>query len=155
MNTFLIFVILLIFIYEFNRRIKYLDSNTIEKFQEIPLSNMTYLPYNFSQGYSNNLNIKDISKDLGVKRSINQVKSATYEDPPSEFFKPLDIKLFRRDLPKWTVSQRPWIESYTYLDDVVKQKDDILDFKIKNQDLLSTWEKIELENKFTPVPTSY
>ncbi len=148
MNTFLIFVILLIFIYEFTRRIKYLESNTIEKFQEVPLTSMTYLPYNFSQGYSNNLNIKDISKDLGVKRSINQVKSATYEEPPNEFFKPLDITLFRKDLPKWTVSQRPWIESYTYLDEIANQKNNIKDFKLKNPNTLSIWEKMELEEKF-------
>jgi hypothetical protein len=148
MNTFLIFVILLIFIYEFSKRIKYLESDTIEKFESNPLSNMYYMPSNFSDGYLNNLNVKDISKDLGVKRSINQVKAATQEDPPGEFFKPLDVSLFRKDLPKWTLCQRPWIECYTYLDPVIKQKDDILDFKLKNPELLSTWEKIELENKF-------
>jgi hypothetical protein len=160
MNTFLMFVILMIFIYEFSIRMKYITNNTlsIEKFTDNSLSSRTYLPYNFSQNYLNNLNVKNISKDLGVKRSINQVKSATQEELPNEFFKPLDINLFRKDLPKWTLKQRPWQESYTFLDVVVDQKNQIRDFKNKNHDLLSWWERIELENKLlsfiTPSPSS-
>ena len=159
MNTFLMFIILIIFIYEFSIRIKYLTNNSmsIEKFSDDSLASRTYLPYNFSQGYLNNLNVKNISKDLGVKRSINQVKPATQEDQPNEFFKPLDINLFRKDLPKWTLKQRPWQESYTFLDVIVDQKNQIRDFKNKNHDLLSWWERIELENKMldfiTPSPT--
>jgi hypothetical protein len=160
MNTFLMFVILMIFIYEFSIRMKYITNNTlsIEKFSDDSLASRTYLPYNFSQNYLNNLNVKNISKDLGVKRTINQVKSATQEDLPNEFFKPLDINLFRKDLPKWTLKQRPWQESYTFLDVVVDQKNQIRDFKNKNHDLLSWWERMNLENKMlsfiTPSPSS-
>jgi hypothetical protein len=160
MNTFLMFVILMIFIYEFSIRMKYITNNTlsIEKFSDDSLASRTYLPYNFSQNYLNNLNVKNISKDLGVKRTINQVKSATQDDLPNEFFKPLDINLFRKDLPKWTLKQRPWQESYTFLDVVVDQKNQIRDFKNKNHDLLSWWERMDLENKMlsfiTPSPSS-
>ena len=95
MNTFLIFIILLIFIYEFTKRIKYINNQSvIEKFEDIPISKMTYLPSNFTNNFQHDLNIKDISEDLGVKRSINQVISSVQEDIPNNFFKPLDINLY-------------------------------------------------------------
>jgi len=144
------FIILLIFIYEFSNRIKYITNpvqSSIEKFEDRSIKTMTYLPNGFSQGYLNNLNVKEVSKDLGVKRSINQVKPATQEDPPSEFFTPLDINLFRKDLPKWTLKQRPWQESFTFLDDIVEQKDKQRDFKNKNMDSISIWEKMILEKR--------
>ena len=146
MNTFIIFIILLIFIYEFTNRIQYIyNQPSIEKFQDIPLSKMTYLPSNFTHNFQHDLDIKDISKDLGVKRSINQVVSSVQEDIPDNFFKPLDINLFRQNMPKWSLSQRPWIESYTFLDPIVDQKNAITEFKTKNPELLSIWEK----NNFT------
>jgi hypothetical protein len=162
MNTFLLFVILLIFIYEFIKRIKYIEeSDTIEKFEDIPITKMTYLPANFNQEYLHDLDVKDISKDLGVKRSINQVKSAYDEDTPPNFFKPLDINLFRRDLPKWIKSQRPWIESYTYFDQIIDQKEAIKKFRKNNPELLNTYDKLGLTHEFinpiittTPNPSS-
>jgi len=162
MNTFLLFIILLIFIYEFTKRIKYIEeSDAIEKFQDIPITKMTYLPSNFNQEYLHDLDVKDISKDLGVKRSINQVKSAYSEDPPRNFFKPLDINLFRNDLPKWVKSQRPWIESYTYIDPIIDQKETIKKFRQDNPDLLNTWDKLGLTQEWinpivttTPSPSS-
>ena len=48
-------------------------------------------------------------------------------------------------MPKWSLSQRPWIESYTFLDPIVDQKNAIAEFKTKNPELLSIWEK----NNFT------
>ena len=115
MNIFLIFILLLIFIYEFSKRIKYLENNEFgininEKFNEKfdNLNNMTYLPSNFSQENIYDINRKDISKDLGVKRSINQVISSVDENIPNDFFKPIDINLFKNGSPKWEVKQRPW-----------------------------------------------
>ena len=121
MNIFLIFILLLIFIYEFSKRIKYLENNEfsvnnninninnkiLEKFNN-NFNNMTYLPSNFSQENIYDINRKDISKDLGVKRSINQVISSTDENIPNDFFKPIDINLFKNGSPKWEVKQRPW-----------------------------------------------
>ncbi len=142
MNTFIIFIILLIFIYEFSNRIQYIyNSPSIEKFQDIPLSKMTYLPSNFTNNFQHDLDIKDISKDLGVKRSINQVISSVQEDIPNNFFKPLDINLFKKNMPKWSLCQRPWIECYTFLDPIIDQKNAITNFKNKNPELLSIWEK--------------
>ena len=67
MNTFIIFIILLIFIYEFTNRIQYIyNQPSIEKFQDIPLSKMTYLPSNFTHNFQHDLDIKDISKDTIV-----------------------------------------------------------------------------------------
>lgn len=137
-------------------------SSSIEKFEDNSIKNMTYLPNGFSQYYLNNLNVKEISKDLGVKRNINQVKPATQEDPPNEFFTPLDINLFRKDLPKWTLKQRPWQESFTFLDDIVEQKNQQREFKNKNMDSISIWEKMILEKRLlegqeytpTPIPSS-
>ena len=127
MNIFLIFILLLIFIYEFSKRIKYLENNEfgvnninnnninnnnnkiLEKFNNNKnINNMTYLPSNFSQENIYDINLKDISKDLGVKRSINQVISSTDENIPNDFFKPIDINLFKQGSPKWEVKQRPW-----------------------------------------------
>jgi hypothetical protein len=119
MNIFLIFILLLIFIYEFSKRIKYLENNEFainninninnikEKFDN-QSNNMTYLPANFSQQNIFDINLKDISEDLGIKRTINQVISATDENIPNDFFKPIDINLFKRGSPKWEVKQRPW-----------------------------------------------
>jgi hypothetical protein len=147
MNTFLIFIILLIFIYEFTKRIKYINNQSvIEKFEDIPISKMTYLPSNFTNNFQHDLNIKDISEDLGVKRSINQVISSVQEDIPNNFFKPLDINLFRKNMPKWTVCQRPWIECYTILDPIIDQKNAMIEFKNKNPELLSIWEKNKLND---------
>ena len=113
MNIFLIFILLLIFIYEFSKRIKYLENNEFgvninEKFENKYNNEMTYLPANFPQENIFDINRKDISKDLGVKRTINQVVSATDEIIPNDFFKPIDINLFRNGSPKWEVQQRPW-----------------------------------------------
>ena len=52
MNIFLIFILLLIFIYEFSKRIKYLENNEFgvninEKFENKYNNEMTYLPANF------------------------------------------------------------------------------------------------------------
>ena len=123
MNIFLIFILLLIFIYEFSKRIKYLENNEfginnlnnnnkiLEKFNNNinnNINNMTYLPSNFPQENIYDINRKDISKDLGVKRSINQVISSIDENIPNDFFKPIDINLFKNGSPKWEVKQRPW-----------------------------------------------
>ncbi len=135
MNTFLLFIILIVFVYEFIKRMKYLNDiddlsrnnegdkkiNNREYFN----SNMTYLPYNFSQEFERNINVKNISKDLGVKRSINQVVSKDEEPLPSEFFIPLDVKLFRSDMNRWVNKQRDWQESYTFLDPIIEQKENI------------------------------
>lgn len=115
MNNFLIFILLLIFIYEFRKRIPYLyntddiQENIREKFDN-PLNKFTYMPNGFSSEFERNININDISKDLGVKRSINQVVPASLEEIPDDFYKPLDVSLFRVKQPIWEVAQRPWIE---------------------------------------------
>ncbi len=111
MNKFLIFILLLIFIYEFRKRITYLynDDNIQEKFEN-SLNKFTYIPNGFSSEFERNIKINDISKDLGINRSINEVVASTLEDPPDEFYKPLDVSLFRVKQPIWEVAQRPWIE---------------------------------------------
>ncbi len=151
MNAFLLFVLLLIFIYEFSRRINYLEEK--EKFQDQIKYDHSYYPNNFSQEFERNINIKNIAQDLGVKRSINQVVASTDEPLPGEFFKPLDQKIFRNDNNRWTTQQREWQESYTYLDDIIKQKQSINDYKKdkKNFDDLSIWERLNI-NKLDPEP---
>ncbi len=120
MNAFLLFIILLIFIYEFIKRMNYLNNidentNTKENFDNIiSIKDMTYLPANFEQEYEKDINIKSISKDLGVKRSINQVIAATDEPIPDNFFTPIDLKLFRNNMNRWVNKQREWQEVYTY-----------------------------------------
>ncbi len=158
MNAFLLFVLLLIFIYEFIRRINYLEEKEKENegFQDQIKYDYTYYPNNFSQEFERNINIKSIAKDLGVKRSINQVISSTDEPLPEEFYKPLDQKIFRTDNNRWTTQQRDWQESYTYLDDIIKQKQAINDYKNdkKNYDDLSIWERLDMKNgkKSEPEP---
>ncbi len=120
MNAFLLFIILLIFIYEFIKRMNYLNNidentNTKENFDNmISIKDMTYLPANFKQEFERDINIKSISKDLGVKRSINQVIAATDEPIPDNFFTPIDLKLFRNNMNRWVNKQREWQEVYTY-----------------------------------------
>jgi len=155
MNAFLLFVLLLIFIYEFIRRINYLEEKEKEKekFQDQIKYDHSYYPNNFSQEFERNVNIKNIAKDLGVKRTINQVVASTDEPLPDEFFKPLDKKQFRNDNNRWITQQREWQESYTYLDDIIKQKQSINDYKKdkKNFDDLSIWERLNM-NKSDPEP---
>ena len=130
MNTFLLFMILIFFVYEFSKRMNYLkeiDENDTQKkkeyFDNINL-NMTYLPNNFYQEFERNIKTKNISKDLGVKRSINQVVAANDETIGAEilnFFTPLDVKLFRSDMNRWVNKQRDWQEAYTILDPIIEQ----------------------------------
>ncbi len=121
MNKFLIFIVLLIFIFEFQRRITYLynnddndssfnESKKIKENFDNSLNKFTYMPYGFSSDFEKNINVKDISKDLGVNRSINEVVSENLEEIPNEFYKPLDVSLFKIKQPIWEVAQRPWIE---------------------------------------------
>ena len=163
MNTFLLFIILLIFIYEFIKRMNYLNNidentNNKENFDNtISINDMTYLPANFEQDFERDINIKSISKDLGVKRNINQVVAATDEPIPDNFLTPIDLKLFRNDMNRWTNKQRNWQESYTYLDPIIKQKKKIEKYinNKKNYDNLSIWYKLDILNgiKNTPLPT--
>ena len=140
MNTFLLFMILIFFVYEFSKRMNYLkeiDENDAMKkkeyFDNINL-NMTYLPNNFYQEFERNIKTKNISKDLGVKRSINQVVAANDETTGAEilnFFTPLDVKLFRSDMNRWVNKQRDWQEVYTILDPIIDQKKNINTFSEK------------------------
>ena len=132
MNTFLLFIILLFFVYEFSKRMNYLneiDENDTQKKKEyFDNLNMTYLPSNFYQEYEKNIITKNISKDLGVKRSINQVVASTDDSTGSEvlnFFTPLDVKLFRSDMNRWVNKQRDWQEAYTILDPIIEQIENI------------------------------
>ena len=135
MNTFLLFIILLLFVYEFTKRMNYLniidenqntDNITKEKFDNMDsINNMTYLPSNFEQDYERDINVKSISKDLGVKRSIDEVVAATEDPIPDNFFTPIDLKLFRNNMNRWVNKQRDWQESYTYLDPIIEQKKNI------------------------------
>ena len=132
MNTFLLFIILLFFVYEFSKRMNYLneiDENDTQKKKEyFDNLNMTYLPSNFYQEYEKNIITKNISKDLGIKRSINQVVASTDDSAGSEvlnFFTPLDVKLFRSDMNRWVNKQRDWQESYTILDPIIEQIENI------------------------------
>ncbi len=133
MNTFLLFIILLIFIYEFMNRMNYLniiDENTNNSTKEnfdniISINDMTYLPSNFEQEFERDINIKSISKDLGVKRNIDEVVAATEDSIPDNFFKPIDLKLFRNNTNRWVNKQRNWQESFTYLEPIIEQKKNI------------------------------
>jgi hypothetical protein len=153
MNAFLLFILLLIFIYEFIKRMNYVEKKENEEFQGQVKYDYTYYPNNFSQEFERNINIKSIARDLGVKRSINQVVASTDDLLPEEFYKPLDQKQFRNDNNRWTTQQRDWQESYTYLDDIIKQKQAINDYKKdkKNYDDLSIWERLNM-NKSEPEP---
>ena len=95
---------------------------------------MTYLPNNFYQEFERNIKTKNISKDLGVKRSINQVVAANDETIGAEilnFFTPLDVKLFRSDMNRWVNKQRDWQEAYTILDPIIEQIENINTLKKK------------------------
>jgi hypothetical protein len=148
MNAFLLFILLLIFIYEFIKRMNYIEKKENEEFQDQVKYDYTYYPNNFSQEFERNINIKSIANDLGVKRSINQVVASTDDLLPEEFYKPLEQKQFRNDNNRWTTQQRDWQESYTYLDDIIKQKQAINDYKKdnKNFDDLSIWERLDMKN---------
>ena len=118
--------------YEFSKRMNYLneiDENDTQKKKEyFDNLNMTYLPSNFYQEYEKNIITKNISKDLGVKRSINQVVASTDDSAGSEvlnFFTPLDVKLFRSDMNRWVNKQRDWQEAYTILDPIIEQIENI------------------------------
>ena len=118
--------------YEFSKRMNYLneiDENDTQKKKEyFDNLNMTYLPSNFYQEYEKNIITKNISKDLGIKRSINQVVASTDDSAGSEvlnFFTPLDVKLFRSDMNRWVNKQRDWQESYTILDPIIEQIENI------------------------------
>jgi len=162
MNTFLLFIILLIFIYEFMKRMNYLDNidentknPTKEKFDNmVSINNMTYLPANFEQEFERDINIKSISKDLGVKRSINQVVAATDDTIPDNFFTPIDLKLFRNNMNRWVNKQRNWQESYTDLEPIIEQKKNIEKYitDTKNYDNLSIWYKLDLLNGIKKIP---
>jgi hypothetical protein len=161
MNTFLLFIILLVFTYEFIRRMNYLEEydkkTETEGFQNKNINQYKYLENNFSQEFERNINVKSISKDLGVKRSINQVVAATDDPLPDEFFKPIDYSLFKTDINRWVNQQRDWQESYTYFDDIINQKNAIEDYKKdkKNYDDLSIWDKLDIKKgiKKEPIPT--
>jgi hypothetical protein len=106
-----------------------IDENDTQKKKEyFDNLNMTYLPSNFYQEYEKNIITKNISKDLGIKRSINQVVASTDDSAGSEvlnFFTPLDVKLFRSDMNRWVNKQRDWQESYTILDPIIEQIENI------------------------------
>ncbi len=148
MNKFLIFIILLIFIFEFQRRITYLynddnDDNQSTKIKEKfenSLNKFTYMPYGFSSEFEKNINIKDISKDLGVNRSINEVVSANLEEAPDEFYQPLDVSLFRVRQPIWEVAQRPWIEipSKEPIEPILIQDDANAEYNSQLDDFMKT-----------------
>ena len=104
------------------------NENMIEKFN----NTYTYLPYNFTQEYEKNINIKSIAKDLGIRRNINQVVSSTDEPLDDEFFQPLDLGLFNKVRNRWVNKQRDWQETFTYLDEIVAQKERMKE-TIKNQ----------------------
>jgi hypothetical protein len=133
-------MILIFFVYEFSKRMNYLkeiDENDAQKkkehFDNINLD-MTYLPNNFYQEFERNIKTKNISKDLGVKRSVNQVVAANDETIGSEilnFFTPLDVKLFRNDMNRWVNKQRDWQEAYTILDPIIEQIQNINTFSEK------------------------
>jgi hypothetical protein len=139
MNTFLLFIILIFFVYEFAKWMNYLkeiDENDSQKkkeyFNNINL-NMTYLSNNFYQEYERNIKTKNISKDLGTKRSVNQIVAADDETVGTEisnFFTPLDVKLFRSDMNRWVNKQRDWQEAYTILDPILEQIENIKNKKI-------------------------
>jgi hypothetical protein len=146
MNKFLIFIILLIFIFEFQKRIKYIyntdnDDNYANKIKEKfenPLNKFTYMPNEFDSNIDKNINVKDISKDLGVERSINEVISANSDDIPDEFYRPLDVSLFKVRNPIWEVAQRPWIEipSKEPIEPILIQDDANADYNYQLDDLM-------------------
>ena len=118
--------------YEFSKRMNYLneidENDTKKKKEYFDNLNMTYLPSNFYQEYEKNIITKNISKDLGVKRSINQVVASTDDSIGSEvlnLFTPLDVKLFRSDMNRWVNKQRDWQEAYTILDPIIEQIENI------------------------------
>jgi hypothetical protein len=133
-------MILIFFVYEFARRMNYLneideenkDKEYKKKDKEYFDTNMTYLPQNFSNEFERNINVKNILKDLGVKRSINQVVAIDEDPLPTDFFTPLDLKLFRTDMNRWVNKQRDWQEVYTILDPIIEQKKNITENIIIN-----------------------
>lgn len=122
MNHFLIFIILLIFLYEFIRRIKYINNEDSTEFFESDEYKKTYLPYNFSDESFRKIDVPDYIKDIKIETSINEVVPATYPDELDIFFTGLDPKLFNSERPNWTKCQRPWIECYTNLEPVLEQR---------------------------------
>ncbi len=152
MNHFLLFIILLIFIYEFIKRMNYLYKNNEtekENFEDLKeLSNRTYMESNFAQESKYNITNPTISEDLGIVRNINQVTSA-YDDPiPDDFYKPLDGSLFKPNTPRWSVCQRDWDECFTYLDPVIAQKEELKKYTNENPQKKDLWKKMEIDTLY-------
>ncbi len=152
MNHFLLFIILLIFVYEFIKRMNYLYKNK-ETFQEnfedlTELSNRTYMEYNFPQESKYNITNRTISKELGIVRNINEVSSAYDEPIPDDFYKPLDASLFKPRTPRWAVCQRDWDECFTYLDTVIAQKEELQKYSKENPEKKNLWKKMEIDTLY-------
>lgn len=112
MYHFLIFILLVIFIYEFIKRIKYLDEEHMESFTDFsnPEEKYTYISNNFSDESFRMLNPPSYSKNIKNDTSnINSVLPATYPEEPDNFFEGLSLNNFRQD-PGWNVQQRIWQE---------------------------------------------
>jgi hypothetical protein len=152
MNHLLLFIILLIFVYEFIKRMNYLYKNK-ENFQEDfedlkELNNRTYMEYNFPQESKYNINNPTISNELGIVRNINEVTSA-FDDPiPDDFYKPLDGSLFKANTPRWSVCQRDWDECFTYLDPVIEQREELKKYTTENPQKKELWKKMEIDTLY-------
>lgn len=152
MNHFLLFIILLIFVYEFIKRMNYLyknNKNFQEGFEDLKeLNNRTYMEYNFSQESKFNINNRTITNELGIVRNINEVTSA-YDDPiPDDFYKPLDGSLFKPNTPRWSVCQRDWDECFTYLDPVIAQRKELTKYTQENPQKKDLWKKMEIDTLY-------
>ncbi len=149
MNHFLLFIILLIFIYEFIKRMNYLYIDNQENFEDLKeLTSRTYMESNFAEESKYNINNPSISKDLGIVRNINEVTSA-YDDPiPDDFYKPLDGSLFKPNTPRWSVCQRNWDECFTYLDPVIEQKEELNNYNKENPQKKDLWRKMEIDTLY-------
>jgi hypothetical protein len=133
MYHFLIFILLIIFLYEFIKRIKYLDEENIESFTEFsnPEEKYTYISNNFSDESFRMLDPPSYSKDIKKgDRNINMVLPATYPEEPDNFFEGLSLSNFRAD-PGWDVQQRIWQEYKLDLEPLIAQWDRSNKYKLE------------------------
>jgi hypothetical protein len=128
MYHFLIFIILIIFLYEFTKKIKYIENREfkyIEPFTEFsnPEEKYTYIAHNFSDESFRMLNppshIKDVERE---NNNINTIVAATYPDEQDHFFEGLSLSNFRAN-QGWNTKQRPWQEYKLDLEPLREQWD--------------------------------
>lgn len=112
---------MIIVVYEIYKKLKYLRLDDPINNPNNKKSTLEHFNYTYLNLETDKLTQQLIERDPVGKYHINHVVSSEYPDYQSEIFKPLNLDDFNTYQNRWTVAQRPWNESWTYLDPVIKQ----------------------------------